>query len=513
MAEAIAQKQLEKLIYDLGQPGRQGVRLPKTDVPETEIPAELCRDDLYMPEVSEIDVVRHFTRLSQMNYAIDIGLYPLGSCTMKYNPKVNEAVARLPGYAQLHPLQSPGTTQGALALMYRLQVWLQEISGFTHSSLQPAAGAQGEFAGILMIRKYHLDKGDEKRTKIIVPDSAHGTNPATTSMAGLEVIELPSDARGEIDVVKLREVCTQYKDTLAGMMMTVPSTLGVYEEHLVEVITIVHEVGGLMYMDGANMNALLGIAKPGALGIDVMHYNLHKTFSTPHGGGGPGSGPVMCNEKLAPFLPGPVAAIVEEAQDEDDAPLYGWHMPTKSIGRLKLFHGNFGMHIRAYAYIAAYGNELDKVTKYAVLNANYIRARLKDAYKMPFESTCGHEFVLEGHWDDVPDVHALDISKRLMDYGYHPPTNYFPLIVPEALLIEPTETESKESLDAFCEAMLAIAQEAHTSPELLKEAPHKAPVRRVDEVLAAKQLVLCCQPLPLTEAKALASNGDTEKTT
>ncbi|MCI0710144.1 MAG: aminomethyl-transferring glycine dehydrogenase subunit GcvPB [Chloroflexi bacterium] len=495
MTEKTEQKVLEPLIYELSEPERKGVRMPEPDVPTTDIPADLLRDDLNLPEVSEIDTVRHFVRLSQLNHAIDIGFYPLGSCTMKYNPKVNEAVARLTGYAQVHPLQSEGTVQGNLALMYRLQQWLCEISGFKYTSLQPAAGAQGEFAGILMIRKYHLANGDEKRTKIIVPDSAHGTNPATTTMAGLEVINLASDEIGDIDLDELRKVVARHKDTLAGMMITVPSTLGVYEDHMVEVIEVVHEAGGLVYMDGANMNALLGVAKPAELGFDVMHYNLHKTFSTPHGGGGPGSGPVMCNDKLAPFRPGPVVEIVEEAHDEDDAPLYGWKMPEQSIGRLKAFHGNFGMHVRAYAYIAAYGNQLRDVTNYAVLNANYVRSRLDDTYKVPFNRTCGHEFVLEGRVNGVEDIHALDISKRLMDYGIHPPTNYFPLIVPEALLIEPTETESKEMLDQFCDVMLKIAQEAKDDPELLHKAPHKAPIRRVDEVQAAKQLVLCCQPV------------------
>lgn len=488
---------LEPLIFEISRPGRQGVRMPSPDVPTTDIPANLRRDNLDLPEVAEIDTVRHFVRLSQLNHAIDTGFYPLGSCTMKYNPKVNEAVARLPGFAAVHPLQGEGTTQGALALMYILQGWLGEISGFKHVSIQPAAGAHGEFAGILMIRKYHLDRGDEKRVKILVPDSAHGTNPATTSMAGLEVIELPSDAKGDVDLAALRNACDEHKDTIAGMMITVPSTLGVFEEHILEIVEAVHHVGGLMYMDGANLNAVMGVVKAAELGFDVMHYNLHKTFSTPHGGGGPGSGPILCNDKLAPFLPGPIVAIVEEAADEDDAPLYGWHMPEKSIGRLKAFHGNFGMHVRAYAYIAAYGTDLADVTRYAVLNANYVRVKLKDKYHTPFERMCGHEFVLEGHWPEkAPGIHALDVSKRLMDYGIHPPTNYFPLIVPEALLIEPTETESKETLDRFVEVMLTIADEAATNPELLHDAPHTTPVRRVDEVKAAKELVLCCRPLP-----------------
>lgn len=496
---------LEKTSYELSQPGRQGIRLPDPDVPLTDIPADLCRADLDFPEMGELDVVRHFIKLSQFNYSIDKGFYPLGSCTMKYNPKINEDMARLPGFAHVHPLQSQGTTQGALALMYRLQEWLCEISGFDAVSIQPAAGAHGEFAGILMIRKYHLDRGDAKRTKILVPDSAHGTNPATTSMAGLQAIELPSDKNGDVDLEVLRKACEQHKEELAGMMITVPSTLGVFEEHIVEIIKIVHEAGGLMYMDGANMNALLGVAKPGELGFDVMHYNLHKTFSTPHGGGGPGSGPVVCNEKLAPFRPGPVVEIIEEPQDEDDAPLYGWVMPDKSIGRLKAFHGNFGMHVRAYAYISAYGSDLPKVTHYAVLNANYIRARLKGTYLMPFDRMCGHELVVNGHWPEkAPGVHALDISKRLMDYNFHPPTNYFPLIVPEALLIEPTETESKEVLDSFIEAMLKIAEEAQNNPDLLHSAPHITPVKRVDEVKAAKDLVLCCRPTQLESVEAAA---------
>ncbi len=487
---------MEPTIYEISKPGRQGVRMPEPDVPITAIPDHLKRDELDLPEVSELDVVRHFTRMSQLNHAIDVGFYPLGSCTMKYNPKINEAMARLPGFANVHPLQSTNSTQGALALMYRLQEWLCEISGFAAVSMQPAAGAQGEFAGILMIRKYHLDNGDDKRTRILVPDSAHGTNPATTTMAGLEVIEINSDERGDVDLDALRAACEKYGDTIAGMMMTIPSTLGVFEEHITDVIEIVHGVGGLMYMDGANMNALLGIAKPGELGIDVMHYNLHKTFSTPHGGGGPGSGPVCCNDKLAPYRPGPVVGIKETPNDEHEAPLYGWEMPEKSIGRLKAFWGNFGMHVRAYAYIAAYGNQLSEVTRHAVLNANYIRANLRDTYNGTYDRECGHEFVLEGRWKDVPDIHALDISKRLIDYGIHPPTNYFPLIVPDALLIEPTETESKETLDTFIAAMKIIAKEARENPELLHDAPHNTPVRRVDEVKAAKQLVLCCQPLP-----------------
>ncbi|MCC6805576.1 MAG: aminomethyl-transferring glycine dehydrogenase subunit GcvPB [Anaerolineae bacterium] len=481
-------------IYDQSVPGRTGATLPDVDVPETALPADLLRDDLDLPEVSELQVIRQFTNLSKLNYSIDGGFYPLGSCTMKYNPKVNEDAARLPGFAALHPLSDEAGSQGALALMHGLQSWLAEIAGFAGASLTPAAGAQGELAGILMIRKYHLDRSDTARTKILVPNSAHGTNPATVSMAGLQVVELPSDDNGDVNLDALREACGA---DVAGMMITVPSTLGVFDSHIIEIINLVHGCGGLMYMDGANMNALLGIVKPGELGFDVMHYNLHKTFSTPHGGGGPGCGAVAMNDRLLPFRPGPVVEIVEEAADEDDAPLYGLRMPEKSIGRIKAFQGNFGMHVRAYTYIRSYGGSgLREVSRHAVLNANYVRAKLRGVYPMPYDRICAHEFVMEGHFEDVPDVHALDISKRLMDYNIHPPTNYFPLIVPEALLIEPTETEDKVTLDRFIDVMKTIAEEVHTEPDLLKDAPHTTPVARLDEVRAAKQLVLCCRPLP-----------------
>lgn len=488
--------ELEPLIYDMSVPGRMGVNLPDCDVPETALTDDLVRDTLEMPEVSELQVVRHFLRLSHLNHSIDEGFYPLGSCTMKYNPKINEDMARLPGFANLHPGVDDESAQGSLMLMHTLQTWLAEISGFEAVSLAPAAGAQGEFAGILMIRNYHVDRGDTKRDKILVPNSAHGTNPATVTMAGFEVIELPSDNKGNVDLNALRKVCDERADEIAGMMITVPSTLGLFEEPILEVIEMVHNAGGLMYMDGANMNALMGVIKPGELGFDVMHYNLHKTFSTPHGGGGPGSGPVGVGDKLKPYLPGPIVEIVEEAQDDDEAPLYGLVMPEKSIGRLKAFQGNFGMHIRAYAYIRAYGAKgLHDVSRHAVLNANYVRANLLDTYNIPYPRYCGHEFVMMGKIDGADDIHALDISKRLMDYGIHPPTNYFPLIVPEALLIEPTETETKEELDNFIDVMKKIAEEAKTNPDLLHNAPHFAPVGRVDEVRAAKELVLCCSPV------------------
>jgi glycine dehydrogenase subunit 2 len=484
-------KIIEPLIYDLGSPGRNvSTLLPACDVPETEIPAELMRRDLDLPEVSEIDAVRHFVKLSQMNHAIDKGFYPLGSCTMKYNPKIDEDTARIPGLAMLHPMQDANSTQGALALMYTLQKWLAEIVGMEGCSLQPAAGAQGELAGILIIRAYHQDRGDGKRTRILVPNSAHGTNPATSAMAGYTVVELPSNADGDVDLDALRK---EADSTVAGMMITVPSTLGVFDKNIKEIIKIIHDCGGLMYMDGANMNALLGVVKPGELGFDVMHYNLHKTFSTPHGGGGPGSGPVAVNAKLVDFLPGPVVTITEEGSDTEP-PLYGWTMPPKSIGRLKAFHGNFGMHVRAYTYIRLHGDDgINAISRHAVLNANYVRVKLADTYKVPYNRMCGHEVVIEGHFPDAPGIHALDISKRLMDYGIHPPTNYFPLIVPEALLIEPTESESKETIDNFIKVMLTIAGEAKENPDLLHSAPHVTPVSRVDEVYAAKQLVLCCR--------------------
>lgn len=479
----------EPTIYDLSSPGRVGVRFPASDVSQYALPADLVRTDLPFPELAEIDVIRHFTHLSTMNYSIDKGFYPLGSCTMKYNPKINEVTARLPGFAFTHPLQPVETVQGNLYLMYRLQEFLKEISGFDAVSLQPAAGAQGEFTGMKIIDAYHKARGDAKRTRVIIPDSAHGTNPATSSMIGLEVVHLPSDKRGNVDLAALKEICD---DTISGLMLTNPNTLGLFDENVSEVIEIVHAAGGLVYGDGANLNALLGIARPGDLGFDVMHFNLHKTFSTPHGGGGPGSGPVAVTAKLADFLPAPIIGIVEEASD-DVPPLYGFIDPPRSIGRVKTFYGQFGMLVRAYTYIRMHGPDgLRKVSEYAVLNANYVLSKVRGKYTLPYDRVCMHEFVVEGVWSDLPDIHALDIAKRLMDYDFHPPTNYFPLIVHEALMIEPTETENMQTLDAFADALNKIADEARTNPELLKNAPHNTPVSRLDEVKAAKELVLCC---------------------
>jgi len=475
----------EPLIFDLSSPGRTGVSLPKLDVPESEIPADWVRDDLWLPEVAEVDVVRHYVRLSQMNYGVDIGFYPLGSCTMKYNPKVNDAAAGLPGFAQIHPLQNPNTAQGALELMYGLQRFFAEIGGFSAVTLQPAAGAQGELTGILVMRAFLHDRGDKERTRILVPDSAHGTNPATTTMAGLEVIQIPSEPRGNIDLKTLK---AHLDHTVVGLMLTNPNTLGLFDEHLLEITGMVHEAGGLVYGDGANLNAILGICQPGKMGFDVMHFNLHKTFSTPHGGGGPGACAVGAVEPLAAYLPGPIVALKEEQEKRK----FSWQMPERSIGRVKSFWGNFGMLVRAYTYIRMLGAAgLRAVAENAVLNANYLQARLKQLYPIPYgHRTCMHEFVAKGTIEGAPDIRALDIAKRLMDYGFHPPTNYFPLIVPEALMIEPTETESKERLDSFIEAMAGIAEEGRINPELLHAAPHKAPCRRLDEVKAARELKL-----------------------
>lgn len=479
----------EKTIYELSQPGRKGFTFPASDVPSSPLPKDFEREAVNLPELSELDVIRHFTNLSHLNHSVDGGFYPLGSCTMKYNPKINEVASRLPGFSQTHPLQPITSVQGNLYLMYQLQEWIQEISGFHKVSLTPAAGAHGELVGALIIKKYHEDNNETQRVKILIPDSAHGTNPATSSMSGFVVVPLPSDERGNVDLDALKSNCDE---TLAGLMLTNPNTLGLFDENVVEVIEMVHTAGGLVYGDGANLNALLGILRPGDVGFDIMHFNLHKTFSTPHGGGGPGSGPVGVSESLAEYLPGPIVTILDEG-DEENPPFYGLYMPEKSIGRMKAFFGHFGVLVKAFTYIAMHGPDgLRDIGVKAVLNANYLMEKVKKDYFLPYDRICMHEFVVEGTWKDVPSVHALDISKRLIDYGFHPPTNYFPLIVHEALMVEPTETESKQTLDAFAAAMKAIAQEARENPELLTKAPHTAPIRRTDEVKAARDLVLCC---------------------
>ncbi len=489
MTENPTPRVVEPTIFELSSPGRIGVTMPDPDVPKADLPpASLLRSSLPLPELAEVDVVRHYLRLSRLNYSVDGGFYPLGSCTMKYNPKINEDTCRLPGFLYTHPLQPIETVQGNLELMYLLQEWLKEISGFAAVSLQPAAGAHGELTGVLIMRAYHKARGDHKRVKMLIPDSAHGTNPASSAMIGLQVVQIPSDQRGNVDLDALKAACD---DTVVGLMLTNPNTLGLFDENIEEVIRTVHECGGLVYGDGANLNALLGIVRPGDLGFDVMHFNLHKTFSVPHGGGGPGSGPVGVAAHLADFLPEPIVGILEEG-DEEIPPLFGFIRPPKSIGRIKAFYGHFGALVRAFTYIAMHGAEgLKAVSQHAVLNANYLLARLRGVYRAPYDRICMHEFVVEGRFEGSP-VRALDISKRLMDYNFHPPTNYFPLIVPEALMIEPTETENKDTLDAFADALIRIAEEARTNPEVLQSAPHTTPFGRLDEVRAARELVLCC---------------------
>lgn len=479
----------EPPIFELSSPGKQGVILPNLDVPAADVPTNLLRQDnlAALPELSEPEVIRHFTRISQRNFCVDTGMYPLGSCTMKYNPKINEEAARLPGFATAHPLQSESLSQGALRLMYELQNNLAEISGFDAVSLQPAAGAQGEFTGTLVFHAYHAHRGDSERNEILVPDAAHGTNPATASMTGYKVIEIASDARGNVDIDDLKR---KLSPRTAGLMLTNPNTLGLFEEQIQEVSRLVHEAGGLMYCDGANLNAIMGIVKPADLGFDFMHFNLHKTFSTPHGGGGPGSGAVGCTATLAPFLPGPRVRLCDSSPAEH--PSYEFFCPAQSIGRMKMFHGNFGMLVRAWTYIRILGAAgLREAAEISVLNANYIRKQLDQIYPPAVDRICMHEVVLKGEIANAPDIRTLDIAKRLIDYGFHPPTIYFPLIVHEALMIEPTETETRRNIDAFIQAMRDIAQEAVEQPDKLHAAPVTAPVRRLDEVTAARQPVLC----------------------
>lgn len=483
MSGASTAKRPEPLIIELSVPGRIGISLPPMDVPEVRPEDVIPRDFLRttppeLPEVAEVDVVRHFVRLSQRNHGVDVGFYPLGSCTMKYNPKVNEDVAALPGFTRVHPLQPEETTQGALKLMYELSQYLAEIAGMDAVTLQPAAGAHGELTGMLIIKAYHRSRGDEKRTKVIVPDSSHGTNPATASLAGLEVVTIKSDARGGVDLAELKAALS---DEVAALMLTNPNTLGLFDENILEIARLVHEAGGLVYYDGANANAILGIARPGDMGFDVVHFNLHKTFATPHGGGGPGSGPVGVKKELEKFLPVPV--VVKDG----DMYRLDYDRP-ESIGKVKSFYGNFGVMVKAYAYIRSMGPDgLKEVSENAVLNANYLMKRLKDHYYLPYDRICKHEFVLSGKWQVEHGVHTGDIAKALLDYGYHAPTIYFPLIVEEAIMIEPTETESLETLDGFADAMIEIAELAKRDPEKVKGAPYTMVVGRLDEVRAARQ--------------------------
>jgi glycine dehydrogenase subunit 2 len=476
----------EKLLFEVSSPGRRAYDFPPLDVPPRSVSdivdASLLRAGIDgMPELSEVDVVRHFTRLSTWNYHIDLGLYPLGSCTMKYNPKINEVATRLPGFASLHPYMPDDLVQGALQVQATLESCLAEISGMDAVTLQPAAGAHGELTGILMIRAYHEARGNPRKT-VLVPDSAHGTNPASVTISGYAVQQIPSSPKGTIDLEGLRKVMS---DDVAAIMITNPNTLGIFESEIAAIAEIVHSHGGLVYMDGANMNAMMGITRPGDFGIDVLHINLHKTFTTPHGGGGPGAGPVAVKKILEPHLPYPVLTKKGEAGFFYD------HDRPRSIGKIKAYYGHFGMHVRALCYILANGPEgLKETTETAVLNANYIRSKLKDTYALPFTSPTLHEVVFSDRTQARHGVGVGDIGKRLIDYGFHPPTVSFPLIVPGAIMIEPTETESRQELDAFIEAMLAIAKEAEADPELVKSAPHNARISRVDEAGAARKPVL-----------------------
>ena len=476
------QRAYDRLVFELSSPGRMAFSLPESDVPVEPALAAVPekyrrREPAALPEVSELDVVRHYSRLSQMNYGIDTHFYPLGSCTMKYNPRINEDAARLAGFARLHPLAAEALSQGALQLMHELAGMLAEIAGMDAVSLQPAAGAQGELAGVLMIRAYHEARG-EKRTKVLIPDSAHGTNPASTALAGYEVIEVKSDAEGQVDLGDLER---HLAADVAAFMITVPNTLGNFEPRVTEIAELCHARGAQVYMDGANLNAILGLTRPGDLGFDVCHFNLHKTFTTPHGGGGPGAGPVGVKVHLEPFLPVPVVARREQTYVLD------WKRP-QSIGKLQAFWGNFGMHVRAYTYIRTMGADgLRAVSENAVLNANYVMKRLEQHYDVAAPGPCMHECVLSARKQKKLGVTAMDVAKRLLDLGFYAPSTYFPLIVEEALMIEPTETESKETLDAFCEAMIRIAREAETAPDAIHLAPVTTPVRRLDQTRAARE--------------------------
>jgi glycine dehydrogenase subunit 2 len=465
------------LLPDISQPGKVGCSLPALDVPPAELPPrELLRQELELPQVSEVGLMRYFTALSKLNYGVDTGFYPLGSCTMKYNPKWHEDIAKLPGFASIHPLQPEESVQGALQLMFELQEYLAEIAGMHGTSLVPIAGAHGEFTGLLLVKAYHQDRGDKARKKILLTDSSHGTNPASAIMCGFEIGVVASDSEGNVDIKSLESAMN---DEVAALTLTMPTTLGLFDPRILEISGLVHERGGLLGADGANLNAFLGRVKFGELGYDYVQLNLHKTFSTPHGGGGPGSGPVCVKENLADFLPSP---LVTESNGK-----YKFVSPAKSIGRIANFYGNFGVMCKAYAYIRSLGAAgLEEVSENAVVNANYLKEKLKPYYYLPYDRICMHEVVFSARRQKAKGVHAVDIAKRLLDYGLHPPTVYFPLVVDEALMIEPTETESKRTLDAFIEAMKEIAREAEETPEILHTAPHNTPVRRLDDVRAAR---------------------------
>ena len=472
-----------RTLHDLSRPGRRAWSFPSLDVPEAEVPASVRRQEsVRLPEVAERDLVSHFTRLSQVNYGVDTGFYPLGSCSMKYNPKIAETVAALPGFARLHPHQPEESVQGALELLWRLERALCEITGMARVTFQPPAGASGELTGLLIMRAFHTRNGDA-RSKVLIPDSAHGTNPASVTLSGYRAVQVPSDARGLVDLGELEK---RIDDDVAGLMLTNPNTLGLFEEEIQGIQRALHRSGGLLYYDGANLNAIIGRVRPGDMGFDIVHMNTHKTFATPHGGGGPGAGPVAVSERLAPFLPSPVVAY------DPDGGRYFWdHDRPDSIGRVHGFNGNFGVLVRAFAYVFAHGRGgLRAVGERAVLNANYLACLVKDAYPLAFEGRPMHEFVSTAKRFRKHGVRAMDIAKRMIDLGFHPSTVYFPLVVEEAMMVEPTETESRETLDAFAEAMLQVAKEAAEEPDLLHEAPVTAPVRRLDEARAARDLKL-----------------------
>ena len=481
------------LIFELTKKGRKGYSLPKNEYgfKTSDLPAGMRRQqDAALPECDELTVVRHYTNLSHNNFGVNDGFYPLGSCTMKYNPIINEEIAVRKEFAGLHPLQDASTCQWALNIYDEVQKALAELTGLSEFTLNPCAGAHGELTGLMVIRAYHQSRQDDQRTKVIIPDSAHGTNPASAAVCGLDVVEVKSLADGTVDVESLKEVIVAHGNEIAAMMMTNPNTVGMFEKNIPEIAQLVHDCGGLMYYDGANLNPMLGVARPGDMGFDVMHINLHKTFSTPHGGGGPGSGPVGVRQGLEDFLPTP-RVVFDEEQNVFTVVHHPSPITNSALGSIGNFFGNFGVVLKAYAYILSLGKEhIKMVGPLATLNANYIKESLKDLYELPIEGVCKHEFVFDGLKDKSTGVTTMDIAKRLLDYGYHAPTIYFPLLFHEAMMIEPTESESKETIDAFIQVMRTIAQEAKENPELVKTAPHNTPIGRVDDVLAAKQPVL-----------------------